>query len=247
MKTVTAAEEWKWFWTGLPKYKDGKIINWSVTEDSIPNYERTVSGYNVTNTYNPGKRTLTVEKVWTDSNDQDGKRPDYAQAVLVKDGTETDQTCIMIAANSWTCRFEGLDRIDPSDGHLIQYTVKESPVPAGYKETITGDMDSIYKITNLYSPETVKIVVTKTWDDAGNESNRPGTINLYLQADGAQIRHEQFPSAETAAAGWKWVICRSTKTAVPRSFIPSLKPLTRTTLAVFQGRSHRRQILKKNC
>lgn len=32
----------------------------------------TINGYDITNNYTPGKTSLTVTKVWDDSDDQDG-------------------------------------------------------------------------------------------------------------------------------------------------------------------------------
>ncbi|MDO5147289.1 MAG: Cna B-type domain-containing protein [Eubacteriales bacterium] len=41
---------WSWSFTDLPKYENGKEIAYSITEDSVPGYISSVSGYNLTNT-----------------------------------------------------------------------------------------------------------------------------------------------------------------------------------------------------
>lgn len=51
---------------------NGSAITYAVTEDSVDNYTVTINGYDITNNYTPGKTSLTVTKVWDDSDDQDG-------------------------------------------------------------------------------------------------------------------------------------------------------------------------------
>ena len=202
--TVTEADGWKWEWKNLPKYENGKEISWSINEENIEGYSKTVTGFNVTNSYTPGETVVTVRKAWNDRDNQDGLRTDHSRVYLLADGERTGDEGILIAANDWVYRFRRLPVM--KDGKKIVYTVEEDPVPAGYSVSYGGDQDTALVVTNTHEPETVKIVVTKTWDDEGNENNRPETVTLYLQADGATIRNGQFTSAETAAAGWKWEI-----------------------------------------
>jgi len=52
-KTVTAADGWQWKFDGLPKYDaGGGAIVYKIGEDKVSGYTATVSGYNLTNTYN---------------------------------------------------------------------------------------------------------------------------------------------------------------------------------------------------
>jgi hypothetical protein len=50
-KTVTEADGWKWKWENLPKNKNGKEIKYTVKEDRIVGYTATVTGFDITNTY----------------------------------------------------------------------------------------------------------------------------------------------------------------------------------------------------
>ena len=51
---VTAAEGWKYTFKDQPKNNAaGKAIVYTVTEDAVPGYTTRVSGYNITNTYQP--------------------------------------------------------------------------------------------------------------------------------------------------------------------------------------------------
>ena len=40
----------------------------------------------ITNTYTPGKTSVSVEKIWDDNDNQDGKRPDSIQLQLKANG-----------------------------------------------------------------------------------------------------------------------------------------------------------------
>ena len=57
------------------KYNHGKQIVYTVTEDTVANYSAAIDGTTITNSYKPGKTSVTVTKRWEDNNDQDGKRP----------------------------------------------------------------------------------------------------------------------------------------------------------------------------
>lgn len=50
-KAVTAADQWQWSFTGLPKYEKGVEIVYTITEDAVAEYSAAVDGYDVTNTY----------------------------------------------------------------------------------------------------------------------------------------------------------------------------------------------------
>ena len=69
---VTADTNWTYTFLNLAKYANGSAITYAVTEDSVDNYTVTINGYDITNNYTPDKTSLTVTKVWDDSDDQDG-------------------------------------------------------------------------------------------------------------------------------------------------------------------------------
>lgn len=69
---VTADTNWTYTFLNLAKYANGSAFTYAVTEDSVDNYTATINGYDITNNYTPGKTSLTVTKVWDDSDDQDG-------------------------------------------------------------------------------------------------------------------------------------------------------------------------------
>ena len=55
-RKVTAADKWRWSFTGLPRYKDGKEIVYTLKEDPVAGYKTIITGFNVTNTLNPGNK-----------------------------------------------------------------------------------------------------------------------------------------------------------------------------------------------
>lgn len=49
-KQVTAADQWKYSFTNLAKYDDGKLITYSIDEVAVPGYTTEVNGTNLINT-----------------------------------------------------------------------------------------------------------------------------------------------------------------------------------------------------
>ena len=54
---VTAEDGWKYSFTDLPKYAEGKEIVYTISEEPVSGYETTIDGYNLTN-----KHTAEPEK-----------------------------------------------------------------------------------------------------------------------------------------------------------------------------------------
>ncbi|MCC4046614.1 Cna B-type domain-containing protein, partial [Enterococcus gallinarum] len=66
---------WKYEFTNLPKYENGQEIVYTITEDQVPDYNTEIHGFDITNSYTPGKTSVSVTKAWNDQNNQDGLRP----------------------------------------------------------------------------------------------------------------------------------------------------------------------------
>ena len=197
-KEVTAKDNWSYSFKDLPKYEDGKEIIYTVTEDSVKDYTTKVDGYNVTNSYTPGKVSVPVTKAWNDGNDQDGKRPDKITVHLYADGTDTGKTLELTASNNWSGTFTGLDEYKA--GKKISYTVKEDEVK-GYTSKVTGDETKGYVVTNTYNPEKTEISGSKTWDDKDNQDGkRPESITIHLFANGEEVATKEV----TATDNWSY-------------------------------------------
>ncbi len=191
-KTVTAADDWAWSFTDLPKYENGVEIVYTVEEAAVEGYTATYDGYNITNTHTPEIITISGAKTWDDANNQDGVRPASITIRLYADGMEIASKTVT-EADGWKWNFAGLPK--NKAGKEIVYTVTEDAVD-GYTSTVSG-----YNVTNSYTPETVSVSGTKTWDDANNQDGmRPESITINLLANGKQVASKTV----TAADGWAW-------------------------------------------
>jgi len=177
-------ETWSYTFTNLPVYKKGQKIIYTVTEDTVANYSTAIDGTTITNTYKPGKTSLTVTKKWDDAENQDGLRPKIIKVQLYADGQELGKVVELSEDNKWTYTFSELD--EKKDGKAVQYTVKETEVPEGYTQTVEATNPGQVLITNTHTPSKTKVQVTKKWDDANNQDGlRPASITVRLYKDGA--------------------------------------------------------------
>jgi len=178
-KTVTAEDNWAWSFEGLAKFKGGKEIVYTVSEEAVAEYVTTYNGYDVINKYDPKKTSITVNKVWNDNNDQDGIRADVIEVVLFANEEETQQKLTLNKANNWTGTFANLNKY--ANGKEISYSVKEAAV-AGYESSVAV-VGNVFTITNTHKPAELSIPVSKTWNDNDNQDGkRPDeiTIKLYI-------------------------------------------------------------------
>ncbi|EGL90299.1 Cna protein B-type domain protein, partial [Streptococcus oralis SK255] len=142
----------------------------------------TANSTTFTNVYTPAKTQVPVKKVWNDSDNQDGKRPESITVKLLADGVETGQTRELNAANNWQAIFTDLDA--DKGGTPIAYTIEEVSV-AEYESKVTGDATTGFTITNSYTPGKTQVPVKKVWNDAENQDGkRPGSVTVKLLADG---------------------------------------------------------------
>lgn len=177
-------ETWSHTFTNLPVYKNGQKIIYTVTEDTVANYTTTIDGTTITNTYKPGKTSLTVTKKWDDAENQDGLRPKTIKVQLYADGQKLGKEVELSEDNKWSYTFSDLD--EKKDGKTIQYTVKETEVPEGYTQTVEATNPGQVVISNTHTPSKTKVQVTKKWDDANNQDGiRPASITVRLYKDGA--------------------------------------------------------------
>ena len=199
-KKVTAEDDWKYSFTNLPKYADGQPISYTVTEDGVEDYQTTISGYDITNSYTPGKTSITVTKAWLDNNDQDGRRPQDIKVQLYAGEDKCGEEVTLNTGNNWSYIWTGLN--EKKAGTVISYSVKEVNVPEGYTSTVSGDAKNGFTITNSHTPETTQVSGTKTWNDGNNQDGkRPGSITVNLLANGTKIDSKTVTEKEN----WKYI------------------------------------------
>ena len=197
--TVTEADGWSYAFDNLDKYADGNEITYTVTEDAVTDYTTSINGYNITNSYTPGKTSVTVTKAWDDNNNQDGKRPDEIKVQLKADGENSGAEVSLNEGNSWTYTWSDLDQ--KKAGQDITYTVEEVGPVTGYTTAVSGTAATGFTVTNTHTPEKTSISGTKTWSDADNQDGkRPASITVNLFADGNVYASKTV----TAASNWKY-------------------------------------------
>lgn len=187
---VTDKDSFATVFEDVPKFFDeGKEVVYTVTQNEVDGYTTNVANtdkytFQITNTHEPEKLAKTVTKVWDDSNNQDGLRPNTLRIALTgTDGTYIEKS--LSAANNWTETFEGLYKYF-KEGTLIQYTIDEEAV-GGYEKEIS-EKDNLITITNTHAPEKLDLVVNVVWNDANNQDGyRPDTTTIHMSGtDGTQ-------------------------------------------------------------
>lgn len=202
--------DWTWSFENLPKYKNGQEIRYAITEDAVKGYDAEVNDYNVTNTHIPATVDINVAKSWNDDGDRDGKRPDSVEIQLYRTLTKDDsaqeydvavdgKTLTLDESNGWKGTFTDLPANEA--GVPIQYTVKESKVFEDYVSSVDKIEDGSFVITNSYTPESITVCGSKTWDDQNNKDGvRPACIVIRLYADGEQVAVQNVTEKEQ----WSW-------------------------------------------
>ena len=74
----------------------------------------------------PATVSVKVKKVWMDSNDQDGNRPEYITVTLTANG-KNYATVKISAADGWAYEFKDLAQYD-ENGKAVEYGIMEEPV-----------------------------------------------------------------------------------------------------------------------
>ena len=206
-KEIQAAADGTWTATfeKLAKYKAGKEIKYTVTEEAVAEYEATITDFTITNKYAPKEIDYKVTKVWNDANDQDGKRPKSVTVQLYKKVGNADPVAVegkklTLTAkektddNTWVASFTNLPQYEA--GKEITYSIKEVDVPAGYESSVTGQV-----VTNNYTPKTVVLSGTKVWKDNNNQDGKRTTSVKVQILNGEKVVQEIEVSEKT---GWKF-------------------------------------------
>lgn len=206
-KEVQAAADGTWTTTfeKLAKYKAGKEIKYTVTEEKVSEYESSITDFNITNKYTPKAIDYKVTKVWNDANDQDGKRPESVTVQLFKSVGGSKSVAVegkkltltakdKTDANTWVASFTKLPQYEA--GKEITYSIEEVDVPAGYEASVTGQV-----VTNTHTPETVVLSGTKVWKDNNNQDGKRADKVKVQILNGDKVVQEIEVSEAT---GWKF-------------------------------------------
>lgn len=197
---LNADNQWSVMFSNLPKYADGKVIEYSLTEESVPGYASSVTrngkSFVLINTHVDETKNITITKAWNDGNNQDGLRPKTITAVV--NGSDGSARFVQLfEGQNWATNLNNLPKY--KNGTEIQYTVKENAIP-GYETEIKQTGDS-YAITNSHTPAVVTVSAVKVWDDANNQDGiRPSLIQVTLTGSDGSVRN----AAITKNDGWTY-------------------------------------------
>ena len=162
---------------------------------------------------------VSVEKIWEDDNNKDGKRPDKATVKLLANGADTGKELALTKDNNWKGTFTNLDEY--KDEEKIVYTVKEIDEKDGsitigdnkYQVTYGGTEEDGFKITNKLeetsspwtpiTPSKEDIKVEKIWQNKdGKEVTAPvDKIEVELYRDGKATGEKKELSKENNWSG----------------------------------------------
>ncbi|MCR5058220.1 MAG: Cna B-type domain-containing protein [Clostridiales bacterium] len=185
-QTLNEANNWTVTLDNLAKFDDqGALYTYEWVEPAVTGYTSVSSGTVAdrvfTNTHAPEKISLSVEKIWDDNNNQDGKRPTGVEVILKKDGQEIARTTLD-DSNNWTYATPDMDKYEA--GREIVYTWEEEAV-AEYTPS-ESELNGVTTFKNTHVPETVSVSVEKTWDDNSDQDGiRPTSLNVVLLKNGA--------------------------------------------------------------
>jgi len=208
---LNANNRWTATVSNLPVYASGSEIDYTWNETVPEGYSRgtdKVEGTvtTLTNSYTPGKTSVSVVKVWNDADNQDGIRPESVSVQLKANGTAQGDPVVLDDSKKWAYTWENLAK--NNNGQAITYTVEEveTDVITGtdgektYAYEVTGTMAEGFTITNTHTPAKTEVTVTKTWSDYDNQYNtRPQSIKVQLYADKKEVGEPI-----TIAEGDKW-------------------------------------------
>jgi len=199
-KKLNADNQWSVMFSNLPKYANGKTIDYTLTEEAVPGYTSSITrngkSFTLINTHVDETKNITITKAWNDENNQDGLRPKSITAVV--NGSDGSARFVQLfESQNWTTSLNNLPKYKNSTE--VQYTVKENAI-SGYETEIKQTGDS-YTITNTHAPAVVTVSVVKIWDDENNQDGiRPSLIQVTLTGSDGSTHN----AAITKNEGWTY-------------------------------------------
>ncbi len=142
----------------------------------------------------------SIEKIWDDEDNRDGKRPKAPNGLsvqLMQNGTAYGEPLQLTEANGWKGTIENLPDCDET-GKAYEYTWKELNMPEGYKLKDSSVNGTFTTLTNAYDPEKLTVSGTKYWEDGNDQDGkRPTSITVNLIKNGTVYESQVVkPDAE---------------------------------------------------
>ena len=152
---VTADEEGNWNceFKDLPKYKEGKPIEYRIVEDAVKTYSTEIklvneenNEYEIINTHEAETTEITITKTWDDYDDISEIRPEEIKVDIIAND-EVVETITITATDGWAKTIKGLPKW--LNGELIDYRILEHEIPE-YDTTYTGNANDGFTIINKH-------------------------------------------------------------------------------------------------
>ncbi len=209
----------------LPKYINGKLVTYTVDENTIGSYtdnKTLVNGTVVhTNNYTPEVVTINAEKTWAgDTGYEDVTRPASINYTVKGSYTKDDKvktidygTMTGMKADGYHATMTDLPKY-LEQGCEVTYTVEEIDIPGYTKGAMTQTKNGntyTFSVTNTLKTTTAE--ADKTWDDKSNQDGkRPVSITYVLTATangqtvGALCKTQTVTGSKTTDDNWyyKW-------------------------------------------
>ena len=157
----------------------------------------------ITNTFEvpDEKVSISVNKVWVDNNNENGKRPSTLKLIVRKGAEEVASYIIPDTSNeNQTYIFENLPKYNEL-GNEIVYTIDEEEVNEGDLEFYTKQISGT-TITNTFTVPTDKVsyTATKEWNDNDDYAKkRPESVIVVILDGTTQIQEKTLSESN----GWK--------------------------------------------
>lgn len=178
--------------------------DYKITSSEKGNRDNSTYTVSFENTYiKKDKVKLVINKVWDDSNNSDGIRPDSIKVKVYQNGSDMKKDQVLSANNNWTAEINNLPKYDAvgqkyeyevkeettdvingntKTGYQISYDVKETTDKATDITTITTD------ITNTHNPDSTEKSIRKVWNDNKDADGiRPDSVTFNLLGDGTVV------------------------------------------------------------
>ena len=192
----------------LDKYSDGEVIEYTLVEELPENSENYTQElfycngtYKFVNTHIPEYLNLTVNKIWNDTDNHDGFRPDEVIIKLKQNGVEY-RVGVLNSTNGWKYIFVDLPKF--SNGEELVYDIEEVTVSEYYTTTIKREGNQI-NITNTHEPEFINLTVNKTWVDLNNLNGiRPNNVTVELLLNGEYYSEVMLNKTSSRTTNWTY-------------------------------------------
>ena len=149
-ETVTAADGWDFDFTLKPKYMDGTVIDYEITEDRVEGYNTVIDGFSVVNTH-VGREQNSTDVIgiveWDDGNNARGERPGSITVRLRANGEERESKEVKAGEyDFWNFSFNGVPAVD-SQGQEITYSIIVDEI-SGYTSSVESPSGNAFRIMN---------------------------------------------------------------------------------------------------